>query len=194
VQAIRPAASPRDAASALLERLGAFSPEGAEAELPVALEALAWSGKKEDRLWVALLTLRARADAGRDARALALLERGTEELSQEGADLASAESLVRSLLESRIEAGRTIQRSDERLASALGEVQHLEARLRETRKNAEVLGARLQGEEKKTAALETSLAQQQKKTTALQDQIDQLKSIERIIDRRAEPKEAEAEK
>jgi chromosome segregation ATPase len=125
------------------------------------------SGSVEDRPRVILLTLRARADEAQDARALELLERDSGGQPRFGVELVGLESLLRSVMHSRLDSTRESRRASEQLAMARTQVQQLEARLRKERNQARSLGARFHEAEEKTDALETRLRQEQKKAAAL---------------------------
>ena len=172
----------------------ALSREDAEARIPGAYTAFEWSGSDEDRLRVILLTLQARADEGRDSRALELLERAPAAPFRSGERPVGLEPFLQSMLEARLEAFRQTQCLERDLEAALAQIRDLdlalsqirdlEARFKKERAKAKAAGASLREERQRIEEMAARLAQERERASALQEQIENLKRIEELIDKR----------
>lgn len=200
VHSVVPPSDLTGSVSGLLARVASLSPEEAREDLEAAWDTFADTGTDRDRLWVVLLAVRADEGPVADERAAALLERPPAQTA-EGEDLGGLEALLYFVLDQR--AARTgellrAQAENEELRSELHSLDaslgsdrarllELEAKLEEERRKTEALHARLEEERKRAAAASARLEAETKKAKALQGQIEQLKIIEKIIERRAEP-------
>jgi hypothetical protein len=188
--------SPGVAPNAIVEAAGqtaALSRAEAEARLPEAYTAFEASGSDESRLRVLLLTLQARADEGRDSRALRLLAQPPAAQFRSGEGRAGLEPFLQSMLEARLEEMRKSQRLDRELESALSQIGDLEARSRKERAKTKAIGASLREERQRIEELAARLAQEREKVAGLREQIENLKRIEALIDKRELPEKKEGD-
>jgi septal ring factor EnvC (AmiA/AmiB activator) len=150
------------------------------------------TGSYQDRLWVALLTVRARAGEEVDTKTLELLGEAPPCGPSDAEGACVLEALLRSVIEERIEVARQLGQAEERLDLAEATARELEAGLTTERKRAKSLGMRLDQAAERARALDVQMEQERRQAEVLKQQIDRLKTIEKIIDRREEPKAKEA--
>ncbi len=175
----------------LLERLATQDPERLGEARAAARDATAAQPRADAALWLALLTLVGPGSPEADAEALAALQAAppssVAERGQAGLDL-----LARQLLQERLATRRELNGVVDHLVSAEEQARRLEEQCGAQRDQEARCSERLAAQEQVARDLQTRLADEERRAQALQDQIDQLKTIERIIDKREEPRPKES--
>lgn len=198
VTSILPEEGKAATARGYLERLTRLSPEAAREALPRAFADAQEAGSPEARLWAGLLAVRAGAAGSSEvARALALVDDdATPETEARDDAWAGLLALVRSALTGRLEALQELDRiraalgvSQARAEAAFRTLDQLETQQTAARQDvhAEARG-KLEEARRTIDSLRAELEEERKKAAALQGQLEQLKTIEKIMDRREEPK------
>lgn len=187
----------------LLARLASMTPAEARVELAAAWDAYAESGQARDRLWVLLLTVRAQAGVEEDRRALRLLE-GPPPTAKEvpSSESQGLDAMVHFVLAERVQAAAAqaqavveveklraeVRSLDASLGADRTRIKEVESLLQAERRRSETLARQLREAERRSAEAAALLEGEQRENEALQGKIEQLKTIERIIDRREEPR------
>jgi hypothetical protein len=166
-----------------LGRLAALSPAEAEGQLPAAMNEFRTRRTAETRLWVLLLLLKAPPREFGDAWALEVLgsavqEEGIAERRQ------NLEALIEHIFAERLAQEDALQRAEAELAKERETVRTLQGALDAEHARAEGF-ARGQGETgSKVRSLEAALQEERARTRDLEGQLEQLKAIEKILQRR----------
>ncbi len=182
-----------DPACTTLAKAGALNREEAEALLPDAAAAFRADRSPGNRLWALLLLLRAEPREFRDAWALEVLDASSTDAASE-ARQRGVETLLGDVFAERLLRAAALRRAEAESQGAQELARNLQNFLDEVRDALRVAterGVALRAERdealRKEAALGSTLEGERRRAAELQAQLDQLKAIEKILDRRDVP-------
>jgi len=192
VRSTAPEAQPHPVAE-VLARAAALTPEEAQRLLPGAVDAFRTERSPKSRVWVLLLVLRAPPREFGDAWALEVLE--AARAGREGAgDYGALESLLEDVFAARLQQASARRRAEAGAEGAREDARALQVSLREARLALDAERGRVQAvqrEQDELAArvrpLQASLEEERRRAADLQGQLEQLKTIEKILERREGP-------
>lgn len=182
-----------DPACDALARAAALSPTEAEGLLPAAVDAFRTRRSPEARVWVLLLLLRAPPREFGDAWALEMLE-AARAWGEGRGDHAALEALLEGIFAARLEQARNLRRAEAGAAEERETGRALRRSLAEARLTLEAERARVQSLQRErdeweaqVRPLQAGLEEERRRSAELKGQLEQLKAIEKILERREGP-------
>lgn len=176
-----------------LAKAGALNREEAEELLPNAAAAFRADRSPGNRLWALLLLLRAEPREFRDAWALEVVDASSADAASDPGQR-GVESLLGDVYAERLLRAAALRRAEAESQRARELARSLQSSLDEARdalrvETERVSALRAERDEalRKEAALSSTLEGERRRAAELQAQLDQLKAIETILDRREGP-------